>query len=429
MTNKNKNNQYINTLIINTFIFFWLIFFYSIFIKPELEQLKINKESLYANLNEYYDIKQKWIDYNTFKSLISWDNKNLNNIVNSMWETFFSSSLKNTWSWDYLDFLKSKETNVNNLKKSDLIAKRDEKISKVLPFYTQGIKFDWSITDLSFINYVETILRTFSLRTDSQIWLWEVSPLSQSKPWVSQSLSSEIFYTDLPLKLEWRKSDILDFLYFIQNVWKIDIENKNNTQDVVFYKDNYFSNKIVSWQPRTFDYNIYENKFVDIESLSINSYIDDSISSRNNSQSSTTWFLYFIKSTPESNEIFSVDVKLRFYFRWLPSYKIEIYVQNVLNRFDSLSKDIKQNLAKWQNRNLVQVNTQILSVVNNLKNLDNYIQTNQDKIKKLRQSLSKKEGLDKIYYEASDLNFDLDIISSTLSKNKQELEKTLNTKK
>jgi hypothetical protein len=40
----------------------------------------------------------------------------------------------------------------------------------------------------------------------------------------------------------------------------------------------------------------------------------------------------------------------------------------------------------------------------------------------------KKQNLDSIYYQASDLKYELDSISTMLEKNKQELQKTLNNK-
>jgi hypothetical protein len=418
----------IKVLIINWVIFSTFILFIFLYLTPWFDEVTQNKDTLTWNIQEYEKIEKDWIDYNTFKSLIPWNNKNLKTIVDKMWSDFFNSSLKNKTKGNYVSFLNSKKTYVNELKKSDLIAKRDEKVSTILPFYTPWVEVTWSITDLWFTNYIETLLKTFSLRTSSQIWLWDVIPLATDDNKKKDTSSSEIYYTDLVLALEWKKSDILDFLYFSQNVWNIDIENKNNTQDIIFHQDNYL-NKVMVWQTLTNDYNIYKNNFMDITSINLSKYIDEWTNLRPENQKTVEWFMDFIKNTPDSWEPFQLNVKLRFYFRWLPSYKIELFVQWVLDKYNNISKNVKASIWKTQNRDLIKLNPWIISVINSLKNIDDYLSKSQEIYKKLQTSLAKKENFENIYYDASDFKYDLDTISSIYEKNKQELEKTLNIKK
>jgi hypothetical protein len=78
---------------------------------------------------------------------------------------------------------------------------------------------------------------------------------------------------------------------------------------------------------------------------------------------------------------------------------------------------------------LVKLNPSIISVINSIKNVDDYLTKSQETFKKLQTSLLKKENFESIYYTASDFKYDLDTVSSIYEKDKQELEKTLNIKK
>lgn len=422
---KNKKKSIlINALVFNWLILFVLLIFIVAYLLPWFWQVSQNKNALLSEVTNYENIKKNWIDYQTFKTLVASSDKDLKNLVDNMWWDFFKSSLTNTSSWDYIVFLNQKEDFIEELKKEDFLKERDEKVAEVLPFYTEWVQVEWSTTELGFVNYIERLLRTFSLKTNSQIWIWNLTPVEDDKKTKTQWLSSQIFYTDIVLSLEWKRSDILDFLYFIQNVWNVSIDTNDDTQDVVFYKDEVL-NKSFVWEKGK---NIYENKIADIVSVDFWQYIDTSSSIRSENQKTLQWFISFIRSTPESQEAYSVNTTLRFYLRWLPTYKIDLFVQSVLSQFDKLSKEVKQTLTKSQNKALSKTNWQILTVSNNLKSLDTYMTNSLQKTKELKSLLVKKQNLDTLYYKASDLKYELDSISTMLEKNKLELDKTLNNK-
>jgi hypothetical protein len=52
-------------------------------------------------------------------------------------KTFYENNLTNSKNIDYLAFLQEKEDYINEINKSNLVKKRDEKMSKVLPSYTE----------------------------------------------------------------------------------------------------------------------------------------------------------------------------------------------------------------------------------------------------------------------------------------------------
>ncbi len=421
---KNKKSLLINALVMNWFILIIFLIFIFVYVKPWFSEVSINKETLLSDVSTYENIKKNWVDYQTLKTLVPETDKDLKNIIENMWWDFFKSSLTNNTAWDYLTFLDKKEDYVNDLKKEDFLKNRDNKVSEALPFYTDWEEMEWSITELWFLNYVESLLRTFSLKTGSQIWIWNLIPVDDTAKINKEWLSSQIFYTDLQLNIEWKRSDILDFLYFAQNVWNIGIETKDDKQDIVFYKDNVL-NKNFSWVRKN---NIYENRIMDIVNISMPDYIDASTNLRTQWQKTVEWFISFIKNSPESSDAYSINVTLRFYLRWLPTYKIQIFVQSVLDEYDRLSKEVKQTLWTAQNKSLAKTNTQLLSVSNSLKSLDTYITNSANKVKEMRMQFVKKQNLDSIYYQASDLKYELDSISTMLEKNKQELQKTLNNK-
>lgn len=400
-------------------IFILVLIFY---IVPEYKLFNQNKINFSNNYNNYLEVEKNWIWYDLLKSL----NKD-NDIISKMWEDFYNNSLINNTNWTYLQFLEWKKQEIEEIKKSNLIVERDKKMSKVLPFYTDWIDTEWSMTDLWFINYVERILKTFSIKTTSKIWLWNITPLD-SKNKNNKDLSSEIFYSDLNLDLTGRKSDILEFLYFINNVWSIEIQNNKNIQDIAFYKDN-FLNKVLAWDKKDINYNIYKNPIIDIQNINLNKYIDDSGSLiRKEALTTTQWLIAFIKELPSANEEFNVELTLRFYFRGYPNYKIENYAQSIVNKYEELSSDIKKSILQASKYHWIKTNPKILTISSILENLDSYMTDNQGKIKNLKANLNKKQDLVNIYHTANDLNYELEIILAKYKESKQELDKILNIK-
>lgn len=420
---KHYKSLLINVLVVNWVIFFIFLLFIFFYLLPQYSIYKENKNSLFSNINEYENINKNWLSYSNFKSTIPSDDKVLVNIANQMWEDFYNSSLKNTGSWNYLSFLDQKESFINDLKKKWIIEDRENKLSKILPFYVEWSNQEWSITELGFINYIETLLRTFSLRTNSEIWITNISPVEAD----SKNTSSEIFYTDLALKLEWKKTDILDFLYFIQNVWNISIENMNWTQYINVHNDKVVNKTIVS-QRRDLRYNVYENQIADVISIDFSKYIDTSTDIRSESQKSLEWFISFVRNSPESSDTFTIDSNIRFYFRWLPTYKIEMFVDDILKQYNQLSKNIETSLNKSQNRKLINLNSDIITVISNLRSLDTFMKNLKEKHDKMRWLLNKRQNLENLYYQALDFKYDLDYVKPIYEKNNSELTKISNIK-
>lgn len=180
-------------------LFLWFIFF----IYPEINIITSKKQEVISKILQYEELKQKWLKYEEFISLIK--DESLKNNLSKESKDLFDKTLLNNTSKDYMSFLEEKEKYIDEVNKSNLIKNRDEKLSKVLPSYTEGYSVDWNMTDLSFVNYVESLLRTFQLQTNSKIWIEKVVSIWDNK---DKDINNQLYYIPLELDLTWRKSHI-----------------------------------------------------------------------------------------------------------------------------------------------------------------------------------------------------------------------------
>lgn len=422
--NKRVLQGYYSKIILNiVFLIIFLIIIIQIAI-PGYDEYKSTKENLLVKINDYENIQKKWLEFSDFTSLIT--ESSTKEIVDKIWVEFFNNNLKNSTPKSYLEFLKEKETKVNELKKSDKIKLRDEKISKVLPSYQEWISVDGSMTDLEFVNYIESLLRNFRLITSSRIWI-ENLLLVENKNTINinksrDSLSSQIFYIPLKLEIEWAKADIVDFLYFLQNVWKVN-EVKDN--DITFYKDNLINKKL----SKNINSNLYENKIVDISSIEFKDYIDTSSFIRNSlEKKDSLWFLNFIRNGVEKDQSYKIDLSLKFYVKWLPTYKIETYIQKTISLYSTLLNSTTNNLKNIQSKKIGDIWNDTIIIVSNLRAIQTYLIDLDSNINRLKAWLKEANNLEWLYIDASKTRYDIDNIQSILNDNLQKI-KSLPRKK
>lgn len=393
-----------NKVIITWFVTFVLLLVFGFYVYPNLSQIWEQKDILRDKISTYEKVEKDWITYNEFRDLAT--KQELKDIILKAWEDYFVSNLKNEDSKDYLTFIQKKKDYVDEINKSDVIKVRDEKLAKILPSYTEWFFVEWNMTELDFVNYVELLLRTFSLRTDSKIWMEDLvleEKEDNKKNDKNNKLSSQIFYIPLSLTLEWRKADIVEFIYFLQKVW---VPSSITNENIIFTNNN-LVNRTISWQKRAFGYNIYENRIIDISSITLPKYVDTSTLSRSSNQISTEWFLNFIRTGSEKDDSYMVDIDLKFYVKWLPTYKIEEYIQKVITKYETLSSQTQSLLTKAQNRNKVLLNGEILDILATLKSFNKYLADKEQEIKILKNGLAKKVDLNNLYKKASLINYDL----------------------
>jgi len=92
-------------------------------------------------------------------------------LLKNIQEDFYAINLANTSNLDFFDFLEKINEEVNSVENKKIMDYKEQEIRKILPSYsetTNDIAID-SLTDFKFINYIETILDTFSLKYSNPI--------------------------------------------------------------------------------------------------------------------------------------------------------------------------------------------------------------------------------------------------------------------
>lgn len=339
--------------IIIGFIFYWilligLVLFLSLYIVNSLYQIEDKKKETRSIYNEIVDKKLHWLNYSEFKSMnksmMKWDKYTL--VLNNITKDFYDSYLVNKKDKSFDEFIKKKTKEMNNSHSIQVIAENEKQIVNILPVYSEKNIDIWEehLTDFKFINYIESIIDTFNLNTNASIWIWNIEILKDYmiSGWSKESNDTNIYSIPLSLNLSWTKKNIIDFLYFIENVWNIKIDkntiiiNKNNG----FLSTNWFS-KVLSWDRYTTNYNIFEHQIIDIKDITFPKYLDDSYKIRKNRS-----FIDFIKKT-QWNEKYEINVSLRFYVKWLPKARIISTINNIILNYKLIYWYINTNIWKW----------------------------------------------------------------------------------
>lgn len=348
----------------------------------EIELLKIETLQLSKNLKAY---EKEWIPLENLKTTISENKKDLNiklddSYVNSLLseisQDFYDKNLKNKTDSSYNKFIEDK---LEKFKDSSTNEEKIKLISKILPYYSDTLKEEDGLTDFQFINYIESIIYTFGLSYNNAIWIKEIKQLDNY--WLTKTdslLDKWIYEIPVELNITWAKSSIIDFLYYIENVWKVSVDEKNN--ELVINKEDplnrwlfsEFRTKRLDWQRwKSWEYNIFNNQIIDVANIQMSKYID----------SSDTWidyswvedkqkFLKYIKST-QNKEIFEVKIKLNFYVKWLPKYKIENFISAFNTKLSKLTNEA--NLLLWKTSITSTEKQKLTSIKLNLENIKNSV--------------------------------------------------------
>jgi len=372
---------------------------------PSFQQIEWYKAELSIAHTNLEIIKKEWWSFQNFRNFILESDADdfLKTIVRSSTEVFYNRNFRNKTEENFEEFITQKISVIEDEKKSYLLETRDETIANILPLYSWQ-ESEWNLTDFTFINYVESLLYTFNLVSDDSIWIGDLKMIeSSSDDQIKTPLDSNIFYIPLSLSLVWQKQDILDFLYYMENVWSVDMQSG----DVVVYTDNEIT-KTIQGDERNSDYNIYENQFSDIESLSMRTYIDWS------SEPVRGDFISFIKNT-QQRERFSIEVDLRFYVQWLPDYKLEKFITNVVTQHSELLKLSNASIARIFSETFENSWT-IIKAQNDIRSINNILKLMDQDIKNLNIQLKKKDtDLMNIYESAEELSQKIDTLEKILN--------------
>ena len=344
-----EKNSIVISLVFYLILVVWLILFFLFTILSdikEIENKKINTENLFKDI---VDIEKNGLSYEEFKSMT---NSNTlegkwKEILNSISKDFFNKNFKNTTDESFNDFIKNKINNLNSEKNSDLIKENEKQIISILPTYSEWNINIWNknLTNFEFINYLESIVESFNLKGVWTYGIWKVIMLKDYDIWntKSESLDSNIYYIPISMNVSWSKSDILDFLYFIKNVWTIEvINNKISINNNSNQLDNDWFKKILAWDKYSKDYNIFEHQLIDISNIKMPKYIDSSYSSRWDEK-----LVDFIKGN-QWNENYEIKTNLRFYVKWQAKYIVLNFIKRVINNYKAINIKVNSMISKWQ---------------------------------------------------------------------------------
>lgn len=340
-------------------VFFWLLTIWLIvwiftYILPNYNEINTLKTQAFEEKQKLETYKKQWIPFSKLKDYsekaeIFWENLALKNqvswILSEMTDELYNKTLKNTKEADYQTFIKKKLDSYKEDKNSEEIL---DMTSKILPLYDKSIWEKGQITEFEFINYVESIIATFNLRYKNSIWINNLSYLEEYKLTNSDN-SFDKWISQIPIELDivWNKSSILDFLYFIENVWKVELSESGEI--IINVPENNelfnFRNKKLEKDryKQTENYNIFDNQIIDVESIEFKDSIDWKYSSPTITENGNE-FLKYIKETQEK-ERFEVKMKINFYVKWLPKYKVDEFNVNFTKKLNSVDSSLTRLLA------------------------------------------------------------------------------------
>lgn len=384
-----------NSIIIHFVLYFILVVVLVVYaistLYPKIVVIENDKTSALSTFENYKKIEREGISMEDFKSLVGGNQtKVLEEIIASMSDGFFDENLHNKWSETYETFLSNKTKELNAAESDDLLTENNAKVLTVLPLYSEESidLWEFSLTDYKFVNYVESIVESFNFSTNSSIGIWKINLLEDfavgNTKW--ESLDSNIYYIPLTLILKGTKESIIDFLYFVENVWGISVDdNKIMINDDQEFLEKNGIPKVLEWEKISKDYNIFNHQIVDIKKLEMQEYIDSSYTSRGEEE-----FIKFLLSS-QGNEKFEIKVDLMFYVKGQPAYKIEEYILSVMWKHKETQWLVAKELKREDLRRIDEIR---------LKKSEVTLQQLSKELNLMRKELSKKENLEELFKKA-----------------------------
>ncbi len=417
-----------NWLVINSILLVILIFSIIFWFYPEYSDVEAKKVNFSETLEKYKNMEKNWIDFSILKTNAidqlreekkKWKNKkeeviaNLEILKNS--ESTFDNLLKekrntkNT-SKKFIDFLDEKELKIKEQVNSKQNIILEKKIENILPSYIEKDETISTLTNFKFINYLENLFFAFNLKNDWALWIGNIVAIDNL--WKNKVKADQIFYIPIKLKLEWKKGNIINFLYYIENVWrielkkgeKLEIDFKNND----FFDDNYnvkkylANSKIYNFEENNEENNdnknIYNNLFADIEEIKFPKYPDRKL--EEHSSNSELSFIKYLQKDQFIDE-YKLNLTVKFYVKWLPRYKLTEEIVWLISKFSKVSKEIevelkKQETKKLENRDIVNYSK--------LFSLKKYLNKKKKDVVNLKKSLKKEKDLIKVYNSTKEIN-------------------------
>lgn len=431
-----KQNKLIkNKIVFNVFLSLCIIWAFVFYVIPQIIDISNKKSELNQTISNIDRIKSKWLNFEEYLDVVSsWYKDILNrqefsdSTRQKFEETFLDGylsfvlennpkqlyirNLSNTTPDNYETFLSKKELEIESKSKSNFIEWREKKVSNILPNYVQSWDANFSdensnnYDDFKYINYIERLLYTYDLKNNSAISIWEIFSVDSVKAW-EKIPEWGINYFDISLDLVWKKKDVLDFILFLENVWKIEIDGDN----VKVVRNPLFNWEILSWDVSSRVYNMLENPIAEIVDISFDDYVDSSLS--------TSWWnlsLYELVSKTQSREQFDAKIKIRIYAKWEPNSKKREFSKDVLSSYWVLlqkTNSLIKRLGAKRDREIT--NKNILLDISKAENIRDYLTALNLEIQQIRPLLWRPDAIDSLYSKAKTINKSFTQIEKFLS--------------
>lgn len=348
---KRTKRQETSIIIYFSFYFILILALLSYFVFgliPWISEIEAKKSETNETYNQLTKIENKWLSFDEFKQVSSASTLNTysKELISSLDKDFYNKYFINSTQAKYIDFINEQNKKITQWENYEEFLNKSSEISNILPIYTEVNMWETNeyLSDFEFTHYIESILKTFNLEYNNEIGVSELVLVEEfSNSQQKSKLDTNIFYVPVTLDLEWVKSDILNFLYFIEHVWNTSILDDqivilNQSDDKFLYRwwvvTN--NNKVILDGANTFSrsqYNIFQNQFVDFQSVEFNDFIDDERKRVSQSQD----LIYRIKND-QANDKYGVRVELRFYVKWVQNLKIINQLNNYLAYYQATKK-------------------------------------------------------------------------------------------
>lgn len=427
----------IQWLVFNIVIFILFIFLWINYFLPEYNIIEDKKNELNNLQSENKRLLAKWLGFSEFKKKSIKDpniSDYLKNILSDPTKDIantYKSNLVNNWSWTYQKFIEEKNNKIKEKEKNLENSKIKEKIKKILPSYKSdsNLKDEW-LTDFEFVNYMEKIIHNFWLKYEGNIWIWNLT-LEDSNSNKNKKIKKgkednddwKIYSFKSNFNINWPKKNIIDFIYYLENVWsiysvndgkdikinevnrsrKFEDENWNMIKNDFYYLPRYFS-----WEK-----GIFNHIFVDIDSIWLWDYLDSSADPI--SYDEWTSFIEFIK-TDQANEKYKINIVLKFYVKWLEEFKTKEYIKKVVLEYEKIQKIVSSWINIWKN-NKSKLLDKWESSLKELEKINSYLKFISDDIKNLSDTEKLKLELWNTYKEAQKYQINFDKIYKTFDAN------------
>ncbi len=386
----------IQSMAINTVICIVFLGMFFILVFPKISEIESHKTDFQELYTYSQDLKKQWIDYDAYLSFMQQNTQDVyeKKLVSVLEKDFFHEHFSNTGSGSYEEFLDGVSRSVQETKNSYEYTQKNTTLNKILPYYSVSSQREKTqLSNFDFTNYIEQILYSFNLNFDGEIGVGNIENIDREGFQNSSSLSENIFQIPLKFSLSGRKTDIIDFLHYFENVWSINVL----WEDLVLHEDAFLNRKKI-WENSE---NVYKGHFWEITSLWMLKYPDSSSVSQNLP-------LVSVLKRSQASERMSIDVSLIFYVSGIPGYQMEELILKSLTDFEKLRKDIKIAHNTYQ-KNLSQyTNGEQLRAVWKLASLESLIEALEGDMKALRKNFVKKEDIESTFDTAFDLQGVLD---------------------